>query len=160
MNLQHVFSRQSIILDLQSTDKDELFEEMLQAIITAQPDINREEALSALSERESKMTTGIIHSVAVPHCRIDTVRGVAGAIGLSKRGIDYDSLDGSPVHFVFMLVCNPVDDALHLAVFHDGGLLQVVICQHAGDFAHAGVRIDGDKLATCDVRDGHLHELG
>ncbi len=116
MNLQHVFSRQSIILDLQSTDKDELFEEMLQAVITAQPDINREEALSALSERESKMTTGIIHSVAVPHCRIDTVRGVAGAIGLSKRGIDYDSLDGSPVHFVFMLVCNPVDDALHLEV--------------------------------------------
>lgn len=116
MNLQQVFSKESIIPDLQSTDKEELFEEMLQAIINVQPDINREEALSALSERESKMTTGIIPSIAVPHCRIDTVRGVAGAIGISRKGIDYDSLDGKPVHFVFMLICNSIEDALHLEV--------------------------------------------
>ena len=62
------------------------------------------------------MTTGIIPSIAVPHCRIDTVRGVAGAIGISRKGIDYDSLDGKPVHFVFMLICNSIEDALHLEV--------------------------------------------
>ncbi|MCR5763661.1 MAG: PTS sugar transporter subunit IIA [Treponema sp.] len=119
MNLQQVFSKQSIIPDLESTEKEELFEEMLQVIVNVQSDINREEALSALSEREAKMTTGIIPSVAVPHCRIDTVRGVAGAIGISKRGIEYDSLDGKPVHFVFMLICNSLEDALHLEVLKD-----------------------------------------
>ena len=119
MNLQQVFSRKSIIPDLESTEKEELFEEMLQAIVNVQPDINREEALSALAERESKMTTGIIHSVAVPHCRIDTVRGVAGSIGISRNGIDYDSLDGKPVHFVFMLICNSIEDALHLEVLKE-----------------------------------------
>ena len=116
MNLQSVFSKDSIIPDLQSTDKEELFEEMLQAVINVQSDLNREEALSALKEREEKMTTGIIHAVAVPHCRIDTVRGVVGSVGIAKKGIDYDSLDGQPVHFVFMLICNSMEDALHLEV--------------------------------------------
>ena len=64
MVLQQVFSPKSIILDLQSTEKDELFEEMLEAVVAVQPDIDRSEALHALRERESKMSTGIMHSVA------------------------------------------------------------------------------------------------
>lgn len=114
MRLQHIFSKESIIPDLQSTDKDELFEEMLQAVVNAQPELNREEVLSALKERESKMTSGIIHSIAVPHCRVDTAHGIVGSIGIARNGIDYDSLDGAPVRFVFMLVCNSMEDSLHL----------------------------------------------
>ena len=116
MVLQQVFSPKSIILDLQSTEKDELFEEMLEAVVAVQPDIDRSEALHALRERESKMSTGIMHSVAVPHCCIDTAQGVVWAIGISRAGIDYASLDGAPVHYVFMLVGNAGDNAQHLKV--------------------------------------------
>ena len=114
MILQRVFSPKSIILDLQSQDKDELFEEMLQAALESQPDINRDEAMEALLAREAKMTTGILPQVAVPHCSIDTVRGIVGSLGISGRGVDYDSLDGQPVHYVFMMLCNASEDALHL----------------------------------------------
>ena len=116
MVLQQVFSPKSVILQLQSTDKEELFEEMLEAVVAVQPDIDRSEALAALRDRESKMSTGIMHSVAVPHCCIDTVQGVVGAVGISRSGIDYGSLDGAPVHYVFMLVGNTGDNAQHLKV--------------------------------------------
>lgn len=114
MNLGKVFPPESIILNLESTEKDELFEELVQNIVSRHPEINREEALAALLSREQKMTTGILPGIAVPHCGIDTAKCDAGAIGISKRGIDYDSLDKKPVHFVFMLICNSSDDAGHL----------------------------------------------
>ncbi len=119
MILQRVFSPKSIVLDLQSQDKDELFEEMLQAALTMQPDINRDEVVEALQVREAKMTTGILPQIAVPHCSIDTVRGIVGSLGISRRGIDYGSLDGKPVHYVFMMLCSASEDALHLEALKD-----------------------------------------
>ena len=50
------------------------------------------------------MSTGIIHDVAVPHGKTDAVKNIVGCVGLSKKGIDYDSLDNDPVHIVFMLI--------------------------------------------------------
>ena len=67
MILDQVFSPESVILNLESSDKEELFEELLESIVAVQPEIDRAQALSALRERESKMSTGIMHGIAVPH---------------------------------------------------------------------------------------------
>ncbi|MBQ9538532.1 MAG: PTS sugar transporter subunit IIA [Treponema sp.] len=114
MNLQKVFPPESIILNLESTEKEELFEEMLQNICSRLPSVNRDEARKALLAREAKMSTGILPGVAVPHGSIDTVKTVTGAIGISRKGIDYDAMDGKPVHYVFMLLGNSSDNASHL----------------------------------------------
>lgn len=125
MIFSDVFSPKSVIIDLQSEDKDELFEELVQAVRVANPDLDCEGSLSSIRERESKMTTGIMHSVAVPHGASSSVKGCVGAVGISKKGIDYDSLDGSPVHFVFMLICGEGEDELHLEVLKQlAGVLQ------------------------------------
>ena len=115
MELKQIFSPSSIILNLESTDKDELFEEMVEAVHTFKPEINREEALTSIRERESKMSTGIMHDVAVPHGSCSSVGGVVGAIGISRKGIDYDALDKAPVHFVFMLLSNVEETEKHLS---------------------------------------------
>ena len=96
MNLQQVFPPESILLNLESSEKEELFEEMLQNICSRLPDVDRDEARASLLAREAKMSTGILPGVAVPHGSIDTVKGVAGAIGISRRGIDYDAIDKKP----------------------------------------------------------------
>jgi PTS system fructose-specific IIC component/PTS system nitrogen regulatory IIA component len=119
MVLEQVFAPQGIILNLESEDKDELFEEMLEAVVKLQPSINRAEALKALHERENKMTTGIMHQIAVPHGVVESAEGVVGAIGISRKGIDYDSLDKAPVHVVFLLACSPEAAELHLKVFKE-----------------------------------------
>lgn len=116
MILGKVFSPKSTIVSLESEDKDELFEELAQSIFSQHPEIDREDALSALRSREEKMSTGIMRGIAVPHGICASVSGCVGAIGISRSGIDYDSLDGSPVRLVFMLLRGPDGNELHLEV--------------------------------------------
>ncbi|MBQ0039420.1 MAG: PTS sugar transporter subunit IIA [Treponema sp.] len=119
MIFQNLFSPATVILDLQSEDKDEAFEELAQVIYQANPSFDRDEALASIRERESKMSTGIMHSVAVPHGTSKSVKGCVGAVGISRKGIDYEALDGAPVNFIFMLVCGEGEDKLHLDVLRE-----------------------------------------
>lgn len=119
MILEWGFSPKTVIVDLESTDKDELFEEMVETMVVAHPEIDRAQALEALKERESKMSTGIMHNIAVPHGNCASVKEVVGAIGISHKGIDYDSLDKAPVHLVFMILCNPEHPEMHLSVLKE-----------------------------------------
>ena len=125
MNLQQVFPPESILLNLESSQKEELFEEMLQNICSRLPSVNRDEARAALLAREAKMSTGILPGVAVPHGSIDTVKGIAGAIGISRKGIDYDAIDKKPVHYIFMLLGNTSDDAGHLEALRKIAILLI-----------------------------------
>ena len=63
-------------------------------------------------DREAIGTTGVGQGVAIPHGRTDTVNSLVGAFGISKQGIDFDSLDGEPVHLVFLLL-SPFDSGGH-----------------------------------------------
>ena len=93
MILGQVFSLESIKVDLQSDNKDEVFEELVEKLLEVCPGLDRNKVLDALIEREQKMSTGIFPGIAVPHARTDMVDRVHGVIGISKKGIDYDSLD-------------------------------------------------------------------
>jgi PTS system fructose-specific IIC component/PTS system nitrogen regulatory IIA component len=61
------------------------------------------------------MSTGIKKGIALPHGKAEGISGLCGALGVSRRGIEYSSLDGEPVYLVFMLVSSPKDSELHLA---------------------------------------------
>lgn len=104
MLLGDIFPKDTIVVNLESTEKDELFEELVEKIHSCYPEVDRSEAIDALTEREKKMSTGIMHSVAIPHAQISSIRTTVGAIGISKDGIDYDSLDKAPVYVVFLLL--------------------------------------------------------
>lgn len=123
--LSDIFPVSNIVLNLESEDKDEAFEELIEVLVSEQPNINRSEALNALQIRESKMSTGIMPGIAVPHAISTTVKGVVGAIGVSKTGIDYGSLDDKPVHVIFMLLFAPDETERHLQIMKQfAGLLQ------------------------------------
>ena len=92
MTLADVFNPNIIKVGLESDDKDELFEEMVQVIIDSYSSLSREKLLLALEQREALMSTGIIHDVAVPHGKTDAVNKIIGCIGVSKKGIDYQYL--------------------------------------------------------------------
>ena len=119
MTLEQVFAPDRVVLQLESSEKSELFEELLNVLVSTQPAIDWKEALSALEEREAKMSTGIMHGIAVPHGNCATVSSVIGVIGISRSGIDYNALDNAPVHLVFMLLCNPKATEAHLEVLKE-----------------------------------------
>jgi PTS system fructose-specific IIC component/PTS system nitrogen regulatory IIA component len=115
MLLQQVFTPGRIKIGLESEEKDELFEELVDLV--ARQDSRgfpRASVLSAIHEREDKMSTGIKKGIALPHGKAEGVDSLIGALGISKKGIDYDSLDGEPVYLVFLLVSSPTEAELHL----------------------------------------------
>ncbi|GHU68156.1 hypothetical protein FACS189447_10630 [Spirochaetia bacterium] len=125
MLLVKVFNKDAINTDLKSKTKQDVFEELLETIQNVQPDLNTKEALKALTEREDRMSTGIMPHVALPHALCLSVKGTIGAIGISRSGIAYDALDGLPVHLIFMLLANPESCGQNLRVLkHLAGLLE------------------------------------
>jgi len=123
--LSHLLTPANIKADLESTEKDEVFEEMLEMIVASQPSVDRQDALNALMQREALQTTGIIPGIAVPHAQCASMRGTALALGLSRNGVEYDSLDGSPVNFIIMMLFAQGDTESHLQTMKDvANLLQ------------------------------------
>lgn len=115
MLLQQVFTPGRIKIGLESEEKDELFEELVDLVASHDKRaFPRGAVLAAVKEREAKMSTGIKKGIALPHGKAEGVEGLVGAIGISRRGIDYDALDGEPVFLVFLLVSSPNDSELHL----------------------------------------------
>jgi len=119
MQLQDLFSPGTIKLDLSAVDKDEVFEELTDFLVRAHNLSVREEILDAIHEREEKMSTGVHRGIAVPHGKTDAVDRLLGVIGISKQGIDYDALDGHPVHLIFLLVSSAENTGPHLKMLRN-----------------------------------------
>jgi len=66
--------------------------------------------VKALLERENLGSTGIGQGIAIPHGKTDKVNRLVAVLGLSKKGINFDALDGEPVYIFFLLVA-PKDTA-------------------------------------------------
>jgi PTS system fructose-specific IIA component/PTS system nitrogen regulatory IIA component len=75
---------------------------------------DRDELHEAVLRREELGTTGIGEGVAVPHTKHTSVTEVVGAVGYIPAGIDFDSVDGRPVHLVFLLISPPGASREHL----------------------------------------------
>ncbi|BCU77674.1 PTS sugar transporter subunit IIA [Luteolibacter sp. LG18] len=73
-----------------------------------------EEALASLKVREELVSTGIGAGVAIPHAFSDNIDRVIAVLGRSKEGIDFEALDGAPVHFVFLFIVPRKEYHLHL----------------------------------------------
>ncbi len=123
MVLGDVFSPDLIKIGLEGEDKEEVFEELIELYVSSHPAASRAAILEAVKSRESKLSTGIKYGIAIPHAQTAQIPKVTGLIGISRNGIDYDALDGNPVHLVFMLLNSADSCALHLRVLKRLALL-------------------------------------
>jgi len=114
MFLYEAFPPERIIMRLESQNKDEVFEELVDQFCQIEKIKGNVDILEALWERESKMSTGVIRGVAIPHAKTPAVGKISGILGISKRGIDYDAFDSQPVYLVFMLLSPPADSEMYL----------------------------------------------
>ncbi|RKY65015.1 MAG: PTS sugar transporter subunit IIA [Candidatus Latescibacterota bacterium] len=96
------------IVWLSSDTKEEVLRELVDVISRAPQIGDRDELLKAVLEREKIMSTGIGLGIAVPHAKIESVSDFVIAIGISRKGVEFDSLDNKPVHIVVM-IAGPAD---------------------------------------------------
>ena len=79
--------------------------------------VNSSKLVTDLVHRERKASTGIGHHLAMPHVRTAQARDFIVAFARCEQGIDFDSIDGEPVHFILSLVAPPHDDRIYTKVY-------------------------------------------
>ncbi|MCL2209487.1 MAG: PTS sugar transporter subunit IIA [Treponema sp.] len=110
MILQDVLNPESILIDLKSCNKDEAFNELVTHYCKVNKSSAYSEIFDTILKREEKMSTGIHKGIAFPHGKTDAVDKVRSVIGISKKGVNYDALDGEPVHILFMVI-SPMEES-------------------------------------------------
>lgn len=115
---QHYFRKEHCIPALKGESKEEVITELVQSFV-ASGTLDEEESLELIAEvltREAEATTGIGKGVAMPHARTSkVVNDVMIAVGLHGEGVDFDALDGAPVHVVFLIVSPDPQEYLRVA---------------------------------------------
>ena len=91
------------VVDLKSRNKAGALNELVEVMGTASQMVDKEAFRKAIFDREKLLSTGIGLGLAVPHTKMNGVKDVVIAVGRSKAGINYDAIDGKPVHLVVMI---------------------------------------------------------
>jgi mannitol/fructose-specific phosphotransferase system IIA component (Ntr-type) len=107
MHLRDFFQPDAIALDLRGADKDAVLAELVSLLGVG--DRNSETLLRVLQRRESLGSTGMGRGIAIPHCRSLVVNHLRLAYGQHQAGVDFQAIDGQPVHHFFLIVAPPLE---------------------------------------------------
>ena len=116
MQLDQIFKREFINANLSAKTKTEALAELVNTMIKGGFKLNYSSIIEILQQRENLGSTGIGDGVAIPHGKIPELDNLIVAFGRSTEGIDYDSLDGKPVHLFFLLLAPENSAGQHLKV--------------------------------------------
>jgi len=108
MDFSAILRDGSISVHLQGDTKDAIIEEMIDLMVQNGKLTDKQAALSAVLERERKMSTGMQFGVAIPHGKTPAVDTLLTAFALKKEGVDFDSLDGEPAR-IFVMTVSPTN---------------------------------------------------
>jgi nitrogen PTS system EIIA component len=86
----------------QFTSKKRLFQELGEIAAQAYG-LTSAVAIDGLQERETLGPTGVGHGIALPHARLEDLKGIIGVFVRLEKPLDYDSVDRQPVDLVFGL---------------------------------------------------------
>ncbi len=114
MRVREMLDESVIKVEMESGDKNKCFEEMIDLLVRANRISDPAAALAAVRQRESAGTTGIGKGCAVPHGKHASIKGVTMALGTSSKGIEFDSVDGAPVHAVFLILAGVKEPGPHV----------------------------------------------
>jgi mannitol/fructose-specific phosphotransferase system IIA component (Ntr-type) len=104
VKIRDLLSKNSILIDLPGTDKDEILTQMAQYMASIYNLPNVETITRKILEREADMSTGIGFGIAIPHARIDTIDRVYMIVARSTASVDFSSIDEQLVYLIFMMI--------------------------------------------------------
>ena len=110
MKLVDLIPQAAIVPSLAATERDGVIRELVTAAVEAGSvgEGVRDTLVQEIIARETKGTTGFGKCVAVPHTKRPEVSEVTAALGVSRQGVDFNSLDGQPVYIIVLLL-SPAD---------------------------------------------------
>jgi fructose-specific phosphotransferase system IIA component len=106
MDLGDILSKEQIITDLQAGDRWQAIDELINNLVATgkiKPE-NHDSIAAVVKKRESSMSTGIGFGIGIPHASTDLIQEVVGALGRSRKGVNFDALDNQPVNLVMLFL--------------------------------------------------------
>ncbi|HEX7025303.1 MAG TPA: PTS sugar transporter subunit IIA [Gemmatimonadales bacterium] len=107
MRLRDFLDPSAVNLDLQSTTKDQVLDEMVAALHLEERSSLQLSRL--LRRRELLGSTGVGRGIAIPHCRSLALGRLRLGFGVHRAGLEYDAMDRRPVHVLFLIVAPPTE---------------------------------------------------
>lgn len=104
MSLIDYINKESIMIDVQETDKERLLSKMVERLDSCGMLLSKDDAEHAIIAREQLMSTGVGNGIAIPHAKTDAVKNIVLSVATIKNGINYKSVDKKKVFAVFMLL--------------------------------------------------------
>jgi nitrogen PTS system EIIA component len=114
MKVLDILDPAAIVPEMRANSKPEALQELAAVLAKIHPNLDQERLVEVLLEREELGSTAIGEGIAIPHGKLPGIGGVVAAFGRSTRGIDFDSLDGSPTRLFFLLVAPEDSAGVHL----------------------------------------------
>ncbi len=114
MKIADILTEQSIVTELKGSTKKQVMEELIDAVLEYKPQLDRKRLMSVLLERERLGSTGIGDGIAIPHGKLKDLDQLVLSFGRSSQGVDFESMDGKPVHLFFLLVAPENCAGIHL----------------------------------------------
>ena len=110
MNLLDITDKDCITSDLKAKDKEGIIIELVGLLDKAGKIKDKKKAVESINQREQKGSTGLEKGIAVPHAKADIVDKLVMAAGISRKGVDFNAMDGED-SYIFFLLLSPLDTA-------------------------------------------------
>ena len=134
MEFADILTKDQIVTDLQATNRWEAIDELIDTLVKTgkiKPE-NRDPITAVVKKRETSMSTGIGFGIGIPHASTDVIQEVVGALGRSKKGINFEALDDQPVNIVMLFLVPQGQFQKHLHT-----LANIAKLLHKADFRQA-----------------------
>lgn len=116
MNITDILKKEFVIEKLESRTRREVLTELSEIFFRGNIKVDYDTMVEVLLEREKLGSTGIGGGIAIPHGKLAGLENLIVSFGRSKDGIDFDSMDGKPVHIFFLLMAPENSAGQHLKV--------------------------------------------
>jgi len=116
MKIMDFLREDFIIEELESSNKQEVLEEIARNIQKGKKKYNQAAMVKVLIEREKLGSTGIGDSIAIPHGKLNGLDDLIVAFGRSRQGVEFNAMDGKPVNLFFLLMAPEQSKSEHLKV--------------------------------------------
>jgi PTS system nitrogen regulatory IIA component len=114
MKIASFLSREDVTAAVPTGSKREVLAALVDLLVSNHPELERDLLLNVLLKREELRSTGIEEGVAFPHGRVPGLKDLLACFGRTQKGIDFDSFDGKPTHFFFVLLIPEHAEGSHL----------------------------------------------
>ena len=167
MRITDLLSEKTVSIDVKASSKEDVIKQAVALIAKSGAIKDVEVYERGVFKREEESTTGIGEGIAIPHCKNEVVTKPALAAMIIPEGVDYASLDGEPVHLLFLIAAPNSEDNVHLDVLarlsemlmNDEFKNKLLAAKSKKEFLKVIDEAEGEKLEEKEVVTGYPRVL-